>query len=122
MSDEDLPKARNETPITEWARISIEALSKTAASIEFSGVRSVRHLIVASSVKLTGLRVTLRMDATEASPLERAIEIAVRNEASARARRLAERKAIFSTMEQFGLITQTRGDAKSKPVICEHIL
>jgi transposase InsO family protein len=39
----------------------------------------------------------------------------------ARAKRLAEREAIFSTMQQFGLITQTRGDARAPAVLCEAI-
>ena len=40
---------------------------------------------------------------------------------SARAKRLAERGAILSTMQQFGLITQTRGDARVPAVLCEGI-
>ena len=50
-----------------------------------------------------------------------ASERAVQGAQGARARRFAGRQAIFDTMEQFGLITQTRGDARVQAVLCERI-
>jgi len=44
---------------------------------------------------------------------------AVQSAGTPRARRLAEREAIYETMEQFGLIRRTRGGVPRRAVKCE---
>jgi hypothetical protein len=45
-----------------------------------------------------------------------AIEKAVQGQRTARARRRAEREAIYATLEHFGLVRRTRGGAPITPV------
>ena len=50
-----------------------------------------------------------------------AIGKALQGQATARARRRAEREAIYATLERFGLVRRTRGGAPITPVKAEDI-
>ena len=51
----------------------------------------------------------------------RRIEVAVKDKKTLRERRRAEREAIISNMEKYGLLTRTRGDQGRRAALAERI-